>query len=82
MKKVMLMTAAATTGAVSVQLKNRLVSKVDATKNFRGYREEEGACAGTEGDAVREDAKNIVLCKKLCNNEEGCTAWEYDKAAS
>jgi len=74
MKKVMMMTAAATTGAVSVTLKNRLATETkamaDAGKNFRGYTEEEGNCAGAEGEPVRKDAKNIVLCKKLCNAQK------------
>lgn len=75
MKKVMMMTAAATTGAVSVTLKNRLATETkamaDAGKNFRGFTEEEGNCAGAaEEEPVRKDAKNIVLCKKLCNAQK------------
>ena len=85
MKKVMIMSAAAATGAVSVNLKNRLntqnKAESDAQRNFRGYKEEEGACTGTEGEATRVDAKNIVLCRKKCNALDGCTAWEFDKDA-
>ena len=51
-------------------------------KVFRGYTNEKGKCIGTDDtDSVRKDARNIALCRKKCNDEDGCSGWEFDSSA-